>query len=94
MKTLEKKQLFWDIESVDAQKDAKFIIERVLVYGDEADFKWAENFYGSDKIKKIIRQSKNLDKKSFNFWRIFFNINKEQCILNQSPGQRSLFWKR
>ncbi len=94
METLKKKQLFWDVESVDAKKDAKFIIERILTFGDEKDFKWANDFYGQDKLKEVLRQSKKLDKKSFNFWRRFFNIKEKECIPNQLQGQRELFWER
>ena len=94
METLNKKQLFWDVEIVDAQKDAKFIIERILSFGDEEDFKWAGNFYGRDKIKKVVCESRNLDSKSFNFWRQVFNVKKEECILNQSASQRESFWKK
>jgi hypothetical protein len=94
METLQKRQLFWDVEGVDAQKDAQFIIERILSLGNKEDFKWANDFYGPDKLRAIVCRSRNLDKKSFNFWRQFFNIKKEECIFNQSAGQRELFWKR
>ncbi|MDP3991272.1 MAG: hypothetical protein Q8P63_03200 [Candidatus Nealsonbacteria bacterium] len=94
METIDKKHLFWDVEKLDSQKDAKFIIERILALGDEEDFKWATDFYGKNKLKEIVRESRNLDKKSFNFWSQFFNIKKEKCTLKQSPSLRLLFWKR
>ena len=94
METLKKNQLFWDVGKINPKKYPKFVIERILEYGDEQDFKWAKDFYGSKKIREVIYKSRNMDKKSFNFWCQFFNLNKEKCILNQSARWRELFWKR
>jgi len=94
METLKKKYLFWDVVDVDPKKYPKFVIERILEYGDEQDFKWAKDFYGSKKIREVICKSRNMDKKSFNFWCQFFNLNKEKCTLNRSANQRESFWGR
>jgi hypothetical protein len=73
METLQKKSLFWDVEFLDPQKYGKFIVERILTFGDQEDFRWALNFYGKDRIKQYFSESKNLDKKSSSFWRQYFN---------------------
>jgi len=94
METLQKTSLFWDVRDIDPQKHARFIIERILAYGDETDFNWAINFYGKEKIKEYFLKSKTLDKKSLSFWCQYFNLNEEKCIRNRSTQKQSAFWKR
>lgn len=94
METLQKKSLFWDVEKLDPQNNANFIIARILNFGDLEDFKWMINYYGRDKIKNCLITARSLTKKSFSFWCRYFNIDPKQCILMQSPNKQSPFWKR
>ena len=94
METLKKRSLFWDIDKLDSKKNQKFIIERILNFGDEEDFRWAMKSYGSDAIKESLSQSKTLDKKSLFFWYQYFNLNQNKCSEKQSTKKRSWFWKR
>ena len=94
MKTLEKKSLFWDVKSIDPEKNQRFVIERILDFGDEIDFKWAIKYYGKDKIVENLTQARTLSAKSLLFWCQYFNINKEKCLANQSIQKQSAFWKR
>lgn len=72
MQPLTKKHLFWDVDlkTLDPKKHKKFIIERILNFGDIEDFKWALNFYGQNELKQV--NFKRLEKKSANFWRFYF----------------------
>jgi hypothetical protein len=94
METLQKTSLFWDVIDINPQKHAQFIIERILAYGDEADFNWAIDFYGKEKVKDYFLKSKTLDKKSLSFWCQYFNLNKEKCIQKQSTQKQSAFSKK
>ena len=94
METLQKTSLFWDVKDLDPRKHARFIIERILAFGDKDDFNWAVNFYGKEEIKKCFLKSKALDKKSLSFWCHYFNLNKKKCIQSQSTKKQSMFWKR
>ena len=94
MKTLQKTSLFWDIDRLDPQKHEKFIIERILTFGDENDFKWALDTYGEERIKKYFLESRNLDKKSLSFWCQYFNFDYLKCTQNQSVKKQGPFWKR
>ena len=91
---LKKTSLFWDAKDVNPQKNTQFIIERILTYGDEADFKWALAFYGNKKIKECFLKIKNLDKKSLSFWCQYLNLNQSKCIQNQFLKERAAFWKK
>lgn len=94
MRTLEKKSLFWDVQEIDPQKNERFVIERILQFGNEADFSWAKKFYGIKKIKENFTKSKALDNKSSSFWRQYFNLNKKECTQNQLTKKPAAFWKR
>lgn len=92
--TLTKASLFWDVKEVDPKKNQQFVIERVLDFGDVEDFHWARDFYGGEKIKEGFLKSKSLSKKSNNFWCLYFDLDKNQCIQNQSTKKPNVFLQR
>jgi len=94
MQTLLKKSLFWDVAKVDIRKNVKFIIERILNYGDESDFRWARKIYGDDKVKETLLKSRTLDKKSLSFWCQYFKLDQNKCLKNQSAKKPSWFSRR
>jgi hypothetical protein len=94
METLQKKSLFWDVGALNPDKDADFIITRILNLGDTDDFAWAMHFYGQDKVEDVLRKKAQLDKKSFSFWCQFFKIDPSTCIKKQSTNQPSAFSQR
>jgi hypothetical protein len=97
MKTTEKQSLFWDVrlEDLDEKRHQDFIIQRILEKGDLDDLRWAISFYGSDSVESVfLKNFGKTDSKSQNFWCIYFNINKKECIRNQSMKKQSLFLRR
>lgn len=94
MQLTNNQSLFWDVKIINPDKNARFVIERILSFGDEKDFKWAVNFYGKEKIKEIILKSKVLDQKSLSFWCQHFNVDLSQCIRKQSISKQSAFLTR
>ena len=68
--------LFWDIslKNLDEQKDADFIIGRVLDIGNLKEWKAVEDLYGLSKIKKAAENHIFSDFRSTNFWSIMLNI--------------------
>ena len=94
METLSKPSLFWDIRSVDPDKNSDFVIDRILNSGDEGDLRWAIKYYGIAKMKARFEQNRNLDDKSFSFWCKYFDIDKSSCIQKQLKTKQGAFWKR
>ena len=47
------KVLFWDTDytKIDYDKHARYVIERVEMYGNVADWRAAKAYYGKKKIK-------------------------------------------
>ena len=92
------KNLFWDIDfkALDYEKDADFIIERVLNYGGEKDYQKINRIYSISKIKNIAKKINYINKKNINFWSIIFNIppNSFKCTKKFSQKQQGAFLTR
>jgi len=93
-----RKGLFWDVDfkELDYKKNANFIIERVLSFGDEKDYRILKGIYGLNKIKETAVKADYPDKKTANFWSVIFNIplNSFLCIKKLSTLKPNAFWKR
>jgi hypothetical protein len=74
-----RKTLFWDTDynSIDYEKHARFVIERVLTRGNWNDWQELKKYYGLKKIKEEAVRIRYLDKRTLNFCQTFFNIGKE-----------------
>ena len=87
---------FWDVDfySLDLQKDAYFIIERILEEGDIKAIKWMLRTFSPKTIKKVLQTSKKLSKKSANFWAIIFNLpkNKILCLKKSFQKTHKIAW--
>ncbi len=70
------KKIFWDInpEKLDWQKNAQFIIERVLTRGFTNDVRLIFKIYSRKQLTKAVVKSKTLDKKTANFMSNYLNI--------------------
>ena len=68
--------LFWDVGSrkLDAEKNAQFIIGRVLDFGNLKEWEVIKNFYGLVKIRKVAQKHIFFDPRSANFWAMALGI--------------------
>ena len=62
--------LFWDTDpkKIDPKKHAKYIIERILDFGNDSEVRWARKFYSQRLIKNVVKTSRVLHPKSKNLW--------------------------
>ncbi len=53
-------RIFWDVdvEKLDFEKKASFIIERVFERGDVEDIRMCRRFYGDEKIGEVLLNAK------------------------------------
>jgi hypothetical protein len=74
------KKIFWDInpENLDWQRNAQFIIERVLTRGFTNDVRLIFKTYTEEQLRNAVINSKTLDKKTANFMCNFLNIPLEK----------------
>jgi len=64
------KPILWDVDlaSLDVKKDKDFIIKRVADKGRWDDVVWLKTQYVIDDIIDVVKKSKNISKKTKNFW--------------------------
>lgn len=64
------RKYFWDVkfEELSMEDNSRFIVERILNYGDHQDIKWLLAHTQRSDIKSIINKSRTLNPKTRNFW--------------------------
>ncbi len=63
--------LFWDVnpKNIDVKKNARYIIERVLEFGEPGEVAWVLRYYPKRTIKKVINLPRvQLSPKSKALW--------------------------
>ena len=89
MKPVFEKRIFWDVdfESIDYDKSAKFVIQRVFERGDVSDIRECRRYYGIEKITKILLNVRYLPEKTLYLAAALLNkdLNEFKCYsLRQS----------
>ena len=96
MKSAILKPIFWDldVEKLDIKKNSRQIIERILEYGDSAQVNWMFKHYKKEEIKEVLKNSRQLSRKSANFWAFYFNIpkNEVRCLTRSFLAIRKSIW--
>ncbi len=66
--------LFWDASpgNIHIKRNARYIIERVLEYGDSEAVAWLQRVYATRTIIEVLNASRALSDRSRNFWEIWF----------------------
>lgn len=65
-----RQSLFWDTnpDKIDLQKNAQYVIERVLDFGRDAEVRWLWKTYDKSLIKKVVTQSRSLMPEAKKLW--------------------------
>mgnify|MGYP001577696491 CR=1 FL=1 len=66
--------LFWDVDvnTIDPQKHARYIIERILDFGNDKEARWMAHYYSPSLIRDTLRTSRVLHEKSKALWSLVF----------------------
>ncbi len=77
----------WDVnlEELSLQKHSKFIIERVLEYGDMNALKWLESNFKREEITEVLKNSKRISPKTGSLYALYFDIPRESLLCIQKP---------
>lgn len=67
--------LFWDVEIIDIDRHADYVIARVLNFGDEKDLKNLRELYSDDRLISVIKNRRALLPITRRFWSVYFNIS-------------------
>ncbi len=68
--------LFWDtsLNNIHVKRNARYIIERVLEFGDMHALSWLQKVYPVQTIVDVLNLSKVISKKSRELWMIWFGV--------------------
>ncbi|OGY91629.1 MAG: hypothetical protein A3H70_02935 [Candidatus Komeilibacteria bacterium RIFCSPLOWO2_02_FULL_48_11] len=66
--------LFWDVDpkTIDPKKHARYVIERILDFGNTPEVKWMRRYYSPRLIKNTLKKSRVIHKKSRSLWSLIF----------------------
>ena len=69
-------KLFWDAEKsgIDIHRHTRYIICRVLDYGDSPEVRWLFDTYGEAAIRDVVASDAPLHPKTANYWRKRFGL--------------------
>jgi len=88
--------LFWDADpkSIDVKKNARYVIERILEYGNENDVRWMFKNFELLQIKDILSESRNISRKSANFWSLILGLPPQKllCLKKSYQKMRKSHW--
>jgi len=80
--------LFWDVnpKRLALEKDAPFIIGRVLDFGNLQEWQLIKRFYGKERVVKVAKDHIFTDSRSANFWALILSIPINQIKCARKPS--------
>lgn len=65
-----RQSLFWDTDpnKLDPQKHAKYIIERIMDFGNDDDVRWMRHYYPKSLLAEVVKKSRVLQSNSKTLW--------------------------
>lgn len=70
------RSLFWDtsLGKINLKQHMRYIIERVLEFGDIDALGWLQRVYPTQTIIDVLSVSRSISNKSRNFWELWFGV--------------------
>ena len=67
-----RQSLFWDTDPkrIDKEKNAEYIIERVLDFGNDAEVSWVYHNYDKAELKKVVDNPRRLRPRAKKLWKL------------------------
>lgn len=65
-----RRSLFWDVDpaTVDPDKHAKYVIERILDFGRDEEVRWMWRYYSAALIRETVSTSRGISPQSRALW--------------------------
>ena len=81
---------FWDtdVTKVSIKKNASYIIERILEYGDEGAIRWLNNSLDKSDILRTLEHSRVLSPRSAFFWAAVFGVSEKKILCLRTPSRQ------
>lgn len=88
--------LFWDtdFDQLRVEGHERYVIERVLEYGDVPEVRWMMRRFSPEQIAETLRRSRRLSSKSAHFWAFILDVPPEEvrCLSASFRQQHRRIW--
>ncbi len=83
-------RFFWDVDpaQLDVEAYPKYVVERLLEYGDLPAVRWMLARFSAQEIIRVLKTSRRLSLFSANFWALYFDVDKENVLCLSTPSLR------
>lgn len=89
-------QYFWEVEpeKVDLEKNAYYIMGRVLEHGDFDAARHVRRYYGDARLREFLlsTNSRVLSKRTMRFWQVVLGLSPEECEKISSIRSKNPTW--
>lgn len=90
------KRYFWDVdfEKMDIRKYSRYIITRLLNYGDEKALCWLRDNFSKEEQRTVLSKAGDISIRSANFWAIVLGLPKKdvRCLQKSYLKMRRRLW--
>lgn len=87
--------LFWevDFDRLRVQGHERYVIERVLEYGDDQAIRWLQRTFNSRAIADVVRHSRKISRNTATLWALVLDVPREQvqCLSKHYQLTRGIF---
>lgn len=87
---------FWDIDpaKLAVAKYPRYVIERLLEYGDFPELQWLFQNFTRDQIVAILKTSRRLSKRRASAWANYLDVPMDEirCLSASSQKQHDTTW--
>lgn len=88
--------LFWDtdFDQLRVEGHERYVIERVLEYGDVPAVRWIMRRFSPEQIAEVLRRTRRLSPKSAHFWASILDVPTEEvrCLSASFRQQYRRIW--
>lgn len=70
------RRYFWDKGPLNPMRDKYIIIERILEFGTEEEVEIILTYYGTESVKKVVRESRGLSPRTVNYFALLFGLSR------------------
>ncbi len=86
-KTIFNPILFWDAKNIDLKLNDRYVISRIMNFGDWSDIDKLKALYPDSKLIDTVKKSRSLLPQAGKYWAIHFNIPLREvaCLKKYYP---------